>query len=49
LDTKTYDTGIKVSDEELAKVKLTPLEFHGDWNYTIRPHVIVHSPEAFFR
>ena len=37
LDTKTYDTGIKVSDEELAKVKLTPLEFHGDWNYTIRP------------
>jgi hypothetical protein len=38
LDTKTYDTGIKVSDEELAKVKLTPLEFHGDWNYIIRPH-----------
>ena len=37
LDTKTDDTGIKVSDEELAKVKLTPLEFHGDWNYTIRP------------
>lgn len=37
LDTNTYDTGIKVSDEELAKVKLTPLEFHGDWNYTIRP------------
>jgi len=34
----SYDTGIKVSDEELAKVKLTPLEFHGDWNYTIRPH-----------
>jgi len=37
LDTHTYDTGIKVSDEELAKIKLTPLEFHGDWNYTIRP------------
>jgi hypothetical protein len=37
LDTNTYDTGIKVSDEELAKIKLTPLEFHGDWNYTIRP------------
>jgi hypothetical protein len=37
LDTNVYDTGIKVSDAELAKVKLIPLEFHGDWNYTIRP------------
>ncbi len=37
LDTNTYDTGIKVSDAELAQIKLTPHEFHGEWNYLIRP------------
>ncbi len=37
LDTGRYETGIKVSDEELAAVQLTPHEFHGDWNYTIKP------------
>lgn len=37
LDTNVYETGIKVSDEQLATVKLTPARFHKDWNYTIRP------------
>jgi hypothetical protein len=37
LDTERYQTGIKVSDEELAAVQLTPHDFHGDWNYTIKP------------
>ena len=37
LDTHTYDTAIKVSDEELAGIKLTPDEFHGDWNYRLEP------------
>lgn len=37
LDTNTYETGIKVSDYELARVRLTRHEFHGDWNYTIKP------------
>jgi hypothetical protein len=37
LDTNEYETGIEVSDEELARVKLTPAKFHGEWNYTIRP------------
>ncbi len=37
LDTHAYETGIKVSDDELAKVKLTRHDFHGDWNYTIKP------------
>ena len=36
LDTERYETGIKVSDEELAAVQLTPHQFHGDWNYTIK-------------
>lgn len=37
LDETMYETGIKVSDEELAKVLLTRASFHGEWNYTIRP------------
>ena len=37
LDTNHYETGIKVSDAELARVKLTRHDFHGDWNYTIKP------------
>jgi hypothetical protein len=38
VDPKSYPLGVKVSDEELAEVKLTRDKFHGDWNYTIRPH-----------
>jgi hypothetical protein len=37
LDTNEYETGIEVSDEQLAAVKLTTAKFHGEWNYTIRP------------
>lgn len=37
LDTQHYDTKIQVSDEDLARVRLKPHEFHGDWNYTISP------------
>ena len=37
LDTDVYRTGIKVSDEEFAEVKLQKASFHGEWNYTIAP------------
>jgi hypothetical protein len=37
LDTNTYKTGLKVTDEEFATIKITRSEFHGDWNYTILP------------
>jgi Rhodopirellula transposase DDE domain len=37
LDTNCYETAVKVSDTELAKLKLTPHRFHGEWNYTIKP------------
>jgi hypothetical protein len=39
LDTQNYETGIDVSDEELARVKLTPASFHGEWNYSIHPRI----------
>jgi hypothetical protein len=37
LDETDYPKGIKVSNSEIAKVNLHPHDFHGDWNYTIRP------------
>jgi Rhodopirellula transposase DDE domain len=37
LDTHKYETGIKVSDDEMAKLKITPAAFHGNWNYAIAP------------
>ena len=36
LDTNRYQTKIKVSEAELARLRLAPHEFHGEWNYTIR-------------
>jgi hypothetical protein len=39
LDKNTYETGIKVSDEEMAQINITKHKFHGDWNYTILPSV----------
>jgi Rhodopirellula transposase DDE domain len=37
LDTHSYERGIKVTDEELAAVRITRNKFHGEWNYTISP------------
>jgi transposase len=37
LDEKTYPKGIKISDAELAAVKLEGNTFHPEWNYTIKP------------
>jgi hypothetical protein len=37
LDENQYPTGIKVTDEELAGVRIKKNKFHGEWNYTILP------------
>ena len=37
LDTGTYDTGVKISDAQMAALPLTRHDWHGDWNYTLRP------------
>jgi len=37
LDEHHYETGVKVSDEQLAELNLKPATFHGDWNYSITP------------
>ena len=38
LDSGTYATGIKITDDELAAVNIQRAEFHGEWNYTILPN-----------
>jgi hypothetical protein len=37
LDTNTYQTKKKVTDEELGRVRMKAAKFHGEWNYTISP------------
>jgi DDE family transposase len=37
LDRRRYPIGRKVSDEEWVRINLHRDDFHGDWNYTIRP------------
>lgn len=37
LDTKSYPKGIKVSDAEMAALNLHREDFHGEWNYTLKP------------
>jgi hypothetical protein len=37
LDPALYPKGIVVSDQEMAGIDIVRHEFHGEWNYTIRP------------
>jgi transposase len=37
LDTRRYETGLKVSDSALAALRIKKARFHGDWNYIILP------------
>jgi Rhodopirellula transposase DDE domain len=37
LDPGSYPDGVKVSDERMAALPLDRHDWHGDWNYTLRP------------
>lgn len=37
IDTNLYPAGIKVPDEDMAAINITPHSFHGEWNYSIAP------------
>jgi Rhodopirellula transposase DDE domain len=39
LDTNTYPTGIVISDEQLAQLRIQRDLFHGEWNYIILPRM----------
>lgn len=38
IDRHRYPMGVVVSDAPMARIHIEPHQFHGDWNYTIRPH-----------
>lgn len=40
LDNAVYEKGIKISDEKLGEVNIEKREFHGEWNYTIKPNIV---------
>ena len=37
LDTDRYPPKVSVTAEQMASIRLTRHDFHGDWNYTIKP------------
>jgi hypothetical protein len=37
LDKHKYPTGIKVADEDMARLNIQRASFHGEWNYTVSP------------
>jgi len=37
LDKRRYPRKVKVTDDQMATIRLTPDSFHGDWNYVIKP------------
>ncbi len=38
LDRRKYATGRKVTEDQMAAINISPLRFHGEWNYIIHPH-----------
>lgn len=39
LNVNSYAKGIKISDEEMSRLNITPADFHGEWNYSIHPRM----------
>jgi hypothetical protein len=44
-DLGTYPPSVNLSDAEMAQVLLRPHDFHGEWNYTIRPSPQLGPPQ----
>jgi hypothetical protein len=40
LDDNKYEKGRTVTDADMATINITPDDFHGEWNYTIRPRAL---------
>ena len=38
LDTSRYPKGVAVTDHEMAQINIQRADFHGEWNYTIKPN-----------
>jgi Rhodopirellula transposase. len=46
LDTGSYDTGVRISDGQMDALPLARHDWHGDWNYTLRPEASPQIPVA---
>jgi hypothetical protein len=44
LDTRSYPTGVRISDAQLQALPLHPHEWHGNWNYSLLPQAFAHVP-----
>ena len=40
LDRRKYAVGRKITEEQMATLNISPLRFHGEWNYVINPHTL---------
>jgi transposase len=40
IDKRLYPKGVRITDEQMARINLKPHPFHGDWNYTIHPKTL---------
>jgi hypothetical protein len=40
LDTGAYPTGVTISNKQMTALPITRHDFHGDWNYTLRPEQV---------
>jgi Rhodopirellula transposase DDE domain len=50
LDTSTYQTGIRIGDGQMGALPMIRHEWHGDWNYTLRPEAydqVNDAPDPF--
>ena len=41
LDTRDYQKGVKVSDDEMASLNIKGDAFHPEWNYAISPRQLI--------
>jgi Rhodopirellula transposase DDE domain len=48
LDKRKYPTGIKVPDDEMARLNIERAKFHGKWNYAVSPAPEAHSAGTVF-
>lgn len=39
-DTNKYQTGIKISEKEIQQLNIVRDDFHGEWNYTVKPQTV---------
>jgi hypothetical protein len=46
IDPKIYPAGVKVTDAEMDAINIRRHEFHGEWNYTIRPKLPLRSDSS---